>query len=273
MSATELVEVPFHGDTLAAARVDGKVWVVVKRVCEALGLDRSGQLSKLKTQAWSGVEHFSLPDPRGRSQRIACIPLKSLPMWLATIDAARVAPRVRPKIERYQLEAADALHAYFFGAAAEQATREQFRMLLDCTQLVQQCRQLMQDNEAYAVRLRTLEARLDQAQAFRPLQVQYLSPAATISRSDYNKLRRLKAELARSEVRAKLWLHVRAAHRDIDRDLGEACTWGGSCQHWVNLPAGLIHTAFVVLKRRQKIADRLGGTEVSCPDQHTLKFN
>jgi hypothetical protein len=110
------VEVPFHGDTLAAARVDGEVWVVVKRVCEALGLDHRTQLSKLRQSRWASVAKFTTETDAG--PRIAqCIPLKALPMWLATIDAARVAPHVRPKIERYQLEAADALHAYFFGVA------------------------------------------------------------------------------------------------------------------------------------------------------------
>jgi hypothetical protein len=38
-------------------------------------------------------------------------------MWLATLEAGKVALHVRPKIERNQLEAADALHAYFFGVA------------------------------------------------------------------------------------------------------------------------------------------------------------
>src|SRR5205807_4561710 len=44
-----------------------------------------------------------------------CIDLECLPMWLATIPASRVAPHVRPKLERYQRECARALGHYCFG--------------------------------------------------------------------------------------------------------------------------------------------------------------
>jgi hypothetical protein len=46
----EVVEVPFYGDLLEAARdtQDGPVYVSIRRVCENLGIDFSGQLQKLK---------------------------------------------------------------------------------------------------------------------------------------------------------------------------------------------------------------------------------
>jgi hypothetical protein len=66
------------------------VWVVVKRVCEALEIDHSAQLERLKRKPWASVAMMAtqvLGDDQRRE--IACIELDSLPMWLATIDAPR----------------------------------------------------------------------------------------------------------------------------------------------------------------------------------------
>jgi hypothetical protein len=134
---------------------------------------------------------------------------------------------------------------------------------------------VLQENAAWATRIRALEARADEAYALRPLQVHYLSPSATISGSDYNKFRRIKAECARSEKRAGLWPTTKASHKDIERELGEKCSWGGSCQPWIKLPADRIHDAFVVLARRQRTANKLGGN-VSIDNftgQQRLSFN
>jgi hypothetical protein len=114
MSAKDIVTIDFDGDTLIAVKIGDEIWVVIKRVCEPLRVDYSGQLSKLKTCAWAGVEKFSIPSAGG-TQRANCIPLKRLPMWLATIEVNKVSPDIRAKLERYQEQAADALYDHFFG--------------------------------------------------------------------------------------------------------------------------------------------------------------
>lgn len=43
---------------------------------------------------------------------------RTLTMWLATIDTSRVSEATRPTLEAYQLEAADALDAYFHEGGA-----------------------------------------------------------------------------------------------------------------------------------------------------------
>ncbi len=112
----DLVKVNFHGDELLAARdASGRVLVPIKRVCEVLGVNADGQRVKLGSKAWARTEMVSVRDDAGRLQDTFCIDLKSLPMWLATIEASRVAPAVRPKLERYQNECADALAVHFFG--------------------------------------------------------------------------------------------------------------------------------------------------------------
>ena len=111
---TDITKVPFDGDELVAVRDGGNVWIALKRACETLGLDYSSQLSKLKSQPWALMADFAIRDSAGRSRQTTCLSLKSFPMWLATIEAGKVAPDLRPKIERYQVDAADALYRHFF---------------------------------------------------------------------------------------------------------------------------------------------------------------
>ena len=110
-----LVPVPFHGDELLAHQDERGVWVVFKRVCESLDLGYASQTQKLKGKPWATVTTIVTVAEDGKSREMMALHLDALPMWLATIDAARVAPTVRAKIERYQVEAARVLRDHFFG--------------------------------------------------------------------------------------------------------------------------------------------------------------
>lgn len=116
-TALELVQVPFHGDTLVAGKDDsGNVWVSIASASDGLGIDSQGQTRKLREKPWAGVELISTPSQNGGIQATWCIPLRALPMWLATIEASRVKPTLREKLELYQKEAADVLAKHFLGA-------------------------------------------------------------------------------------------------------------------------------------------------------------
>lgn len=115
-----LANIPFHGDTLEATRAhDGRVWVSVSRVCEALGLGYSSQLQKLKEKPWATVTLIVMVAADGKSRETACLDLDSLPMWLATIDVRRVRGAAREKLVVYQKEAARVLRDYFLGERPE----------------------------------------------------------------------------------------------------------------------------------------------------------
>jgi hypothetical protein len=104
----------FHGDELDVAREGDVLWVSVRRVCDALGVAANMQIAKLKGKPWAGGMMIISPSDGG-PQSTFCLPLRALPMWLATIEPSRVAESVRAKLERYQVECADALADYFFG--------------------------------------------------------------------------------------------------------------------------------------------------------------
>lgn len=109
----ELTQVPFH-DTTIYTTADG-VYVALRPVCEALGLDFSGQLQRLRNQAWTcmGVIPTQMPGD-DQSREMTFIDRRTFTMWLATIDTGRVKnDRTRELVRTYQCEAADALDKYF----------------------------------------------------------------------------------------------------------------------------------------------------------------
>lgn len=116
----DLIPVVFHGDTLHAVRgPGGKVWVSLRRCCECLEIDPEGQRKKLKGKAWAVAEEMSATGADGKQYLMTFVDLDSLPMWLATIDARKVAEHVREKLALYQKEAAKVLADHFFGRRAD----------------------------------------------------------------------------------------------------------------------------------------------------------
>lgn len=130
MSAMEIVQ--FHGSALEAVRIEETVWVSVRRMCEALGLDAEGQRQKLSNRErtpWAVACMTKATGPDGKNYESFCLDLDSVPMWLATIDASRVAEASRPKVILFQRECAKVLRDHFTRRALPTRT-EVARMLL-----------------------------------------------------------------------------------------------------------------------------------------------
>lgn len=118
LSENSIIKFRFHEDDLDVVRDGEKVWVALRRACENLGMDYSGQLAKLKRYDWAGMEMISIPSPGG-AQEAAFLDLEAVPMWLATIDVNRVKEEHRAKLVRYQKECARVLRDYFFGRSID----------------------------------------------------------------------------------------------------------------------------------------------------------
>lgn len=123
---SNIVKVPFNGDELWATEVDGTIWVPVKRVCEALGLTANAQATKLKSQPWATTTIIVAVAEDGRKRELFCVHIETLPMWLATVDAARVRPEAQTKLVTFQCEAAKALFKHFL--RVHETTAAQLRL-------------------------------------------------------------------------------------------------------------------------------------------------
>lgn len=113
---TALATIPFHGDNLLVAEIDGKPHVVLKRAFENIGLQADHQISKVQQQHWSctRVTQVQLPGET-QARNVVVSDVRTFLMALATIPLTRVAEHVRPVLAAYQREVADVIEAYFTG--------------------------------------------------------------------------------------------------------------------------------------------------------------
>lgn len=160
--STELVHVPVPGaDDLMALQDDGSVWVALKPMCEALGIDLATQVRKLHRRSWAGIGQRPTPSAGG-VQQTTVITSESVPMWLATIDENRVSEDARPKLVAYQREAAAALDAYFNKRVVSAPHVNQFDVLRAAIDQIEAAQR--EATEAKAIAERT-ESRLDGIEA------------------------------------------------------------------------------------------------------------
>lgn len=104
-----LFPVPFYGETLYLVEHHGEPFTPAKPICEAIGLEWSGQYKKLtdNPQRW-GAWVITCPTAGGEQQTL-CLPVRRLSGWLSSISAPRVKDEIREKLIAYQAECDDAL--------------------------------------------------------------------------------------------------------------------------------------------------------------------
>ena len=114
-----IMKVPFYGNEILAVEKDGKKYVAMKPIVEALGLDWSGQLGLIKndTVLSEGMVVTTIPS-NGGIQETVCLPLEYLNGWLFKVQARRYRGERRKAIELYQRECYHALHSYWHNGGA-----------------------------------------------------------------------------------------------------------------------------------------------------------
>lgn len=119
---TDLKTIPFAGgQMLATIGPDGRPYVNVRRVCEELGLDADSQAKRLRKSAWATTVEMTVVAGDGKERGMSFISARALPMWMATIQVAKVSPGLQPRLRAYQLEAAEVLARAFMPTAPSAA--------------------------------------------------------------------------------------------------------------------------------------------------------
>ncbi|KJU82276.1 protein containing Phage P22, antirepressor protein [Candidatus Magnetobacterium bavaricum] len=114
-------QIPFHDDILIAIEQDSKIYVAMKPICEALGLDWRSQRTKIHVDEIlsKGVVVTTTPSPGG-PQETTFLELKKFHGWLFKISTRRVKnPDTRAKLVRYQEECYDVLYEHFSGKVVD----------------------------------------------------------------------------------------------------------------------------------------------------------
>lgn len=130
---TEVVKLDLSAGSVNTILVDGQPHVVLKPAIEALGLDYSTQLAKLKTRSWASVGQSPMVAEDGKVREMAAVPVRTFLMLLATLNENRVKAAIRPTLIAFQNETADAIEAYWTqgGAINPAATDDQLATLAD----------------------------------------------------------------------------------------------------------------------------------------------
>lgn len=116
MADLEHREVDFYGTHLIAVRDKvGLIWVPLRALCEAIGLDYASQYTKVKADYVLG-KHTSLiavAGNFGRSQEVVCLDLNFVRGWLFSVNVNRVKPEVRDQLVRFQEQVYEVINRAF----------------------------------------------------------------------------------------------------------------------------------------------------------------
>jgi len=109
----ELQTVSFCSNEIISFEKNKTIYVPVKRLCENVGLDWTGQRKKLMEDDKFNYGLISAVGSDKRAREMGCIPFKKLNGWLFSINAKRVRKDIREKLEAYQEECFDVLYKYW----------------------------------------------------------------------------------------------------------------------------------------------------------------
>jgi P22_AR N-terminal domain len=112
--STQLETIDFHGSQLYVATTpDGQRWVAVRPICEAIGVDWTGQHHRLRANPQFSCGDISTTGTDGKWYAMVCLPISQINGWLYTINANKVRPDVRENLLLYQRECQEVLFKHF----------------------------------------------------------------------------------------------------------------------------------------------------------------
>ncbi|MFJ6073647.1 phage antirepressor N-terminal domain-containing protein [Streptomyces sp. NPDC093065] len=125
--STEIARIELSAGAIDTVMVDGEPHVVFRPAVEAIGLDYSTQLRKIRERSWANRRDIPTVADDGKTRQMAAVDVRTFLMWLATVNENKVAESARPTLIAYQRETTAAVEAYWTrgGAVNPAATREQ----------------------------------------------------------------------------------------------------------------------------------------------------
>ncbi|MET7975824.1 phage antirepressor N-terminal domain-containing protein [Streptomyces mirabilis] len=131
-SSHEVVKLDLSAGSVQTVLVDGEAHVVFRPAVEAIGLDYSTQLRKLRDRSWANRRDIPTVAEDGKTRLMAAVDVRTFLMWLATVNETKVADEVRDTLVAYQRETATAVNAYWTegGAINPRATEDQLDSLI-----------------------------------------------------------------------------------------------------------------------------------------------
>lgn len=145
----KIITVNFRGDDLYGFENDDGIYVALKPIVRAMGLDWSAQLKRVKRDPIlaRGMAMMATPYGLGGDQEAVCLKMDKVNGWLFTIDSSRITdPETRERVQIYQEECHGVLFKHFYkGDMADpvviedheqphEPENQKLRMITECRQ-------------------------------------------------------------------------------------------------------------------------------------------
>lgn len=155
-----------NGVEILTVERDGEVYVPIKPICEAIGIDFASQYRKLQSEdiLCASVVIMTMVAADESSREMVCLPLKFIYGWLFTINPGKVAPELRESVANYRRECYNVLYDHFHTALQKQirSNREELRLMNELNQLISDGNRLKAHRKRLEEQLARLRAeRLD----------------------------------------------------------------------------------------------------------------
>lgn len=107
-----------NGVDIVTVDRDGEIFVPIKPICDAIGIDVDAQRNKLNADDFfnSTTAIITAVAADDKEREMYCIRLRDVYGWLATINPGKVAPEAREIVTRYRRECYDVLYEHFTGS-------------------------------------------------------------------------------------------------------------------------------------------------------------
>jgi len=113
--------VEFYGHDIFVCMVEEKPHVLIKSICDAIGINPDSAVRGLKNDDILGAEHTVryVRVPSGQVNKFAVLPTEYVQGWLFSISTSKVKPEIVPELLRFKRECYSALTDYFSGNVAK----------------------------------------------------------------------------------------------------------------------------------------------------------
>lgn len=153
-----------NGVDIITVEREGEIFVPIKPICDAIGIDARAQRAKLQEDDFfssTGVIITSVAAD-DKEREMYCIRLRDVYGWLATINPGKVAPDAREAVSRYRRECYDVLYEHFTGSVRHAIETNRAEI-----ELLQQINAAISDEKDAKTRRRKAEDALDKLRAER----------------------------------------------------------------------------------------------------------
>lgn len=105
-------------EIFAEINENGQVFIPVKPVCQAIGVDHDAQRQRIKRhrKLSSVAVTITATGTDGKSYEMIALPLEYVYGWVFSIDTSMVSESALPSVEKYQDECYETLYRHFAGS-------------------------------------------------------------------------------------------------------------------------------------------------------------